>query len=53
MYVLHFLKIVLFIFGCAGSSLFCGLFSTCSEWELLSVSVHGLLIAIASLVVEP
>ena len=26
----------LFIFGCAGSSLLCGLFSSCSEQELLS-----------------
>ena len=45
-------KIILFIFGCAGSSLLCGLFSTCSERELLSISVRGLLIAVASLVVE-
>ena len=27
-------------------------FSSCSEWELLFVAVHGLLIAVASLVVE-
>ena len=45
-------KILLFIFGCAGSSLLCGLFSTCSERELLSISVRGLLIAVVSLVVE-
>ena len=28
--------IILFIFGCAGSSLLCGLFSSCSKWGLLS-----------------
>ena len=27
--------IYLFIFGCAGPSLLCGLFPNCSEWELL------------------
>ena len=27
-------------------------FSSCSEWELLFVVVHGLLIAVASLVAE-
>ena len=26
----------LFIFGCAGFSLLCGLFSNCGEWGLLS-----------------
>ena len=31
-----FLKIILFIFGCAGSSLLPGLFSSCCEWGLLS-----------------
>ena len=30
------LKIILFIFGCAGSSLLPGLFSSCCEWGLLS-----------------
>ena len=29
-----------------------GLFSSCDEWGLLFVAVHGLLIAVASLVVE-
>ena len=29
-----------------------GLFSNCGEWELLFVAVHGLLIKVASLVVE-
>ena len=28
--------IYLFIFGCAGSLLLCGLFSRCGEWGLLS-----------------
>ena len=33
-----FLKIILFLFafGCSGSSLFQGLFSSCGEWWLLS-----------------
>ena len=31
-----FLKIILFIFGCAGSSLLRGLFSSCGEEGLLS-----------------
>ena len=29
-------KKILFIFGCAGSSLLCGVFSSCIEWVLLS-----------------
>ena len=36
----------------AGSSLLLGLFSSCREWGPLSVAVHRLLIAVASLVVE-
>ena len=41
----------IFIFGCVGSSLLrARAFSSCSEWELLFVAVHGLLIAVASLV---
>ena len=33
---IHKIKPVLFIyFGCAGSSLLCRLFSSCSEWRLL------------------
>ena len=49
-----YLKIILFIFifGCAESLLLCGLFSSCSEWGLLLVTVSGLLIVVASLVVE-
>ena len=39
------------IFVCAGSSLLCGLFSTCMEQGLLS-SHGGLLIAVASLVAD-
>ena len=42
----------LFIYGCAGSSLLCGLFSSCGEQGLLLVAVHGLLIVVASLVAE-
>ena len=39
------------LFGCAGSSLLCGLFSCCGEQGLLSL-VRRLLIAVASLVAE-
>ena len=35
----NFLKIIYFIFGCAGSLLLCGLFSGCGEQGLLSS--HG------------
>ena len=40
------------IFGCAGSSLLHGLCSSCGKWELLPIAMHGLLVAVASLVVE-
>ena len=53
--VIFFKKIYLFylfIFGCVGSSLLCAGFSSCSEQGLLFVAVRGLLIAVASLVVE-
>ena len=39
--------IYLFIYGCAGSSLLLGLFSSFGEWELLLIVVHILLIALA------
>jgi len=39
------------MFGCAVSSLPCGLFSSCGEEGLLS-SLRGLLIAVVSLVAE-
>ena len=42
----------IFICGCAGSSLTCGLFSSCAEQGLLLVAVCGLLIVVASLVAE-
>ena len=42
-----------FIFGCARSSLLPRLFSSCSEWGLLStVAVLGLLTVVTSLVME-
>ena len=44
--------IYVFIFGCAGSSLLHGLFSSCATRWYSLVSVHKLLIAVASLVVE-
>ena len=37
-----------FIYICAGSSLLCGLFSSCGEWGLLFVSVQKLLIGLDS-----
>ena len=40
----------LFIFGCTGSSLVHGLFSSCGHWGSSLVAVHGLLIAVAALV---
>ena len=42
----------LLIFGCTGSSLLRGLFSSCSKQGLLFIVVHGLLISVASLVAE-
>ena len=41
-----------YIFGCVGFSLLHGTFSSCGDWGLLSVAVCGLLIVVASLVVE-
>ena len=46
-----FCILFIFIFGCAWSSLLCRLVSSC-EWGLLSIAVHRLLIAVASLVAE-
>ena len=49
MYLYNFyLFIYLFIFGCVGSSLVCGLFSSFSELGLLFIPIHRLLIAMAS-----
>ena len=45
-------SLCLFIFGCAGSSLPCGLFSGCGQWGYSLVVVCGLLIAVASLAAE-
>ena len=42
----------LLIFGCAGSSLLCGLSYSCGKQGLLPVSLWGLFIAVASLVAE-
>ena len=47
-----YLFIFLFIFGRAGFSLWCGLFCNCGKQGLLSIAVHGFLIAVASLVAE-
>ena len=47
-----FLKIYLFILGCAGSLLMPGLFLSCREQGLLFVEGGRFLIAVASLVAE-
>ena len=39
-----------FIYLAALDLVACGLFSSCGEWGLLFDAVHGLLIAVASLV---
>ena len=44
-----FFKII-YLSVCAGSSLLCGLFASCSERELLSGVVCRLLVAVTSLV---
>ena len=48
---LNFLKI-LFIFGCAGSLLLQGLFSSCSDRGYSLFAVRGFLTEVASLVAE-
>ena len=56
MFVLFFLNkfiyFIYFTFGCIGSSLLRAGFLSCGERGLLFVAVRGLLIAVASLVVE-
>ena len=47
-----FFLLNLFSFGCAGSSLLRGLFSSCQEWGLLFIAVHRLLIVGASPILE-
>ena len=50
-----FFKINLFIYlflAALGLRCCAWAFSSCSEWGLLFIAVHGLLIAVASLVVE-
>ena len=43
---------LVFIFGCAGSLLPHGLFSSCGKQVLLFLTVRQLLIAVASLIVD-
>ena len=45
-------RLCFFIFGCAGSSLLCSLFSSCCKRGCSLVAVLGLLIVVASLVAE-
>ena len=49
--ILLFLKIILFL-AALGLHCFVHAFSSCSKWGLLFIVVHGLLIAVASLVAE-
>ena len=52
-YLFIYFKINLFIFGCVLGLRCCArAFSSCGEWRLLFVAMHGLLIAVASLVAE-
>ena len=50
---LLFLFLIKFIFGCAGSSLLLGLFSSGSKQGLALVAEHGFLIAVVSPVAAP
>ena len=54
MALFHFFKklIYLFNFGCVGTLLRTRAFSSCGDRGLLFIAVHGLLIAVASLVAE-
>ena len=45
-------RLIIYLFGCAGSSLLFAAFSSCDKWGLLLVVVHRLLILVASLIVE-
>ena len=51
--VCMYVCVYLFIYGCIGSSLLhVGFLSSCGEQGLLFLAVHGLLIAVASVVAE-
>ena len=43
-FFLFLINLLIFIFGCIGSSLLCGFFSSCSKQGLLIIAVPGLLI---------
>ena len=47
-----FEKLIYYLFGCIGCSLFCAAFSSYSKWGLCFIAVSGLLIVVASLVAE-
>ena len=44
--------VCLFVFGCAESLLLGGPFSSCSRWGPLLISLHRILIAMASSIAE-
>ena len=48
----RFIYLFILFFGCGGSYCCEQAFSSCGEWGLLFVVVHGLLIAVVSLAVE-
>ena len=50
-FYVYILKLLIY-FNCAGSLLLYVAFSSCEEWGLLFIVVHGLFIAVASLVVK-
>ena len=51
--IFFFNKFIYLFIGCVGSLLLCaGFLSSCGEQGLLFIVVHGLLIAVASLVAE-
>ena len=50
--IFKFLKIFILFFVCSRSCCMQA-FSSCGQWELLSTAAHGLLIEVASVVVEP
>ena len=47
-----FIYLFIYLWLCWVFVAVCGLFSSCGEWGLLFIAVHGLLIAVASLVAE-
>ena len=51
-FIILFIYYLFICFGCAGSSLLCGLFSRCDKRGLLFIAARGLLTAVVLLVAE-